>query len=88
MRSFLSGLLSDAPGSPSITRFALAFVLTLLFLVIARWFFGGGDVPSGIRSLLEVALGGTLAAKVGQKFAERDSSALDSRRSALDSFKP
>jgi hypothetical protein len=68
--SFLRGLLSDAPGSPSITRFALALVLLLLLLVIGRWLATGVDVPSGIRGLMEVALGSTLVAKVGQKFAE------------------
>lgn len=69
--NLLIGLLSDAPGSPSITRFALALVLLLLLLVIGRWIITGIDVAPGIRILMEVALGSTLVAKVGQKFAEK-----------------
>jgi hypothetical protein len=70
MRSFLSGLLSDAPGSPSITRFALAVALTLVCLVVARWSLTGQDIPHGIGSLLEITLATAASAKVVQKFAE------------------
>jgi len=69
--SFLRGLLSDVPGSPSITRASLAVVLLLLLLVIGRWLVTGIDVAPGIKGLMEVALGSTLVAKVGQKFAEK-----------------
>jgi len=70
MRSFLRGLLSDEPGSPSMTRFSLAVVLSLVVLVIGRWLITGQDVPHGVGSLLEITLATAASAKVVQKFAE------------------
>ena len=71
MRSFFKGLLSDAPGSPSMTRLSLAVVLSLVVMVIGRWLFTGEDVPHGIGSLLEITLATAASAKVVQKFAEK-----------------
>jgi hypothetical protein len=68
--TFLRGLLSDAPGSPSMTRFSLAVVLSLVVLVIFRWLVTGDDIPHGVGSLLEITLATTAGAKVVQKFAE------------------
>jgi hypothetical protein len=68
--SFLRGLLSDEPGSPSMTRFSLAVVLSLVVLVIGRWLVTGQDIPHGVGSLLEITLATAAGAKVVQKFAE------------------
>jgi hypothetical protein len=68
--TFLRGLLSDEPGSPSMTRFSLAVVLSLVVLVICRWLITGQDVPHGVGSLLEITLATSAGAKVVQKFAE------------------
>ena len=68
--SFLRGLISDEPGSPSMTRFSLAVVLSLVVLVIGRWLVTGQDVPHGVGSLLEITLATAAGAKVVQKFAE------------------
>jgi DNA mismatch repair protein MutH len=68
--TFLRGLLSDEPGSPSMTRFSLAVVLSLVVLVIGRWLVTGQDVPHGVGSLLEITLATSAGAKVVQKFAE------------------
>jgi hypothetical protein len=68
--SFLRGLISDEPGSPSMTRFSLAVVLSLVVLVIGRWLITGQDVPHGVGSLLEITLATSAGAKVVQKFAE------------------
>jgi hypothetical protein len=69
--SFLRGLISDEPGSPSMTRFSLAVVLSLVVLVIGRWLVTGQDVPHGVGSLLEITLATAAGAKVVQKFAEK-----------------
>jgi hypothetical protein len=69
--SFLRGLISDEPGSPSMTRFSLAVVLSLVVLVIGRWLVTGQDVPHGVGSLLEITLATSAGAKVVQKFAEK-----------------
>lgn len=71
MRAFLKGLVSDAPGSPSMTRFSLAVVLSLVVLVVGRWLITGQDVPHGVGSLLEITLATAASAKVVQKFAEK-----------------
>ena len=71
MKAFISGLLSDAPSSPSMTRFSLAVVLALVVLVICRWLITGQDIPHGIGSLLEITLATAASAKVVQKFAEK-----------------
>jgi DNA mismatch repair protein MutH len=68
--TFLRGLISDEPGSPSMTRFSLAVVLSLVVLVIGRWLVTGQDVPHGVGSLLEITLATSAGAKVVQKFAE------------------
>jgi hypothetical protein len=68
--TFLRGLLSDEPGSPSMTRFSLAVVLSLVVLVIGRWLITGQDIPHGVGSLLEITLATAAGAKVVQKFAE------------------
>jgi hypothetical protein len=68
--TFLRGLISDEPGSPSMTRFSLAVVLSLVVLVIGRWLVTGQDVPHGVGSLLEITLATAAGAKVVQKFAE------------------
>jgi DNA mismatch repair protein MutH len=68
--TFLRGLLSDEPGSPSMTRFSLAVVLSLVVLVICRWLITGQDIPHGVGSLLEITLATSAGAKVVQKFAE------------------
>ena len=68
--TFLRGLLSDEPGSPSMTRFSLAVVLSLVGLVIGRWLVTGQDIPHGVGSLLEITLATAAGAKVVQKFAE------------------
>jgi hypothetical protein len=68
--TFLRGLLSDEPGSPSMTRFSLAVVLSLVVLVIGRWLVTGQDIPHGVGSLLEITLATSAGAKVVQKFAE------------------
>jgi hypothetical protein len=68
--TFLRGLISDEPGSPSMTRFSLAVVLSLVVLVICRWLVTGQDVPHGVGSLLEITLATAAGAKVVQKFAE------------------
>jgi hypothetical protein len=68
--TFLRGLISDEPGSPSMTRFSLAVVLSLVVLVICRWLITGQDVPHGVGSLLEITLATSAGAKVVQKFAE------------------
>jgi hypothetical protein len=68
--SFLRGLISDEPGSPSMTRFSLAVVLSLVVLVIGRWLITGQDIPHGVGSLLEITLATSAGAKVVQKFAE------------------
>jgi hypothetical protein len=68
--TFLRGLISDEPGSPSMTRFSLAVVLSLVVLVICRWLITGQDVPHGVGSLLEITLATAAGAKVVQKFAE------------------
>jgi hypothetical protein len=68
--SFLRGLISDEPGSPSMTRFSLAVVLSLVVLVIGRWLLTGQDIPHGVGSLLEITLATAAGAKVVQKFAE------------------
>jgi hypothetical protein len=68
--TFLRGLLSDEPGSPSMTRFSLAVVLSLVVLVIGRWLITGQDIPHGVGSLLEITLATSAGAKVVQKFAE------------------
>jgi DNA mismatch repair protein MutH len=68
--TFLRGLISDDPGSPSMTRFSLAVVLSLVVLVIGRWLVTGQDVPHGVGSLLEITLATSAGAKVVQKFAE------------------
>jgi hypothetical protein len=68
--TFLRGLLSDEPGSPSMTRFSLAVVLSLVVLVIGRWLVTGQDIPHGVGSLLEITLATAAGAKVVQKFAE------------------
>jgi hypothetical protein len=68
--SLLRGLISDEPGSPSMTRFSLAVVLSLVVLVICRWLITGQDVPHGVGSLLEITLATSAGAKVVQKFAE------------------
>jgi hypothetical protein len=68
--SFLRGLISDEPGSPSMTRFSLAVVLSLVVLVIGRWLITGQDIPHGVGSLLEITLATAAGAKVVQKFAE------------------
>jgi DNA mismatch repair protein MutH len=68
--TFLRGLISDEPGSPSMTRFSLAVVLSLVVLVICRWLVTGQDVPHGVGSLLEITLATSAGAKVVQKFAE------------------
>jgi DNA mismatch repair protein MutH len=68
--TFLRGLISDEPGSPSMTRFSLAVVLSLVVLVIGRWLITGQDVPHGVGSLLEITLATSAGAKVVQKFAE------------------
>ena len=69
--TFLRGLISDEPGSPSMTRFSLAVVLSLVVLVIGRWLVTGQDVPHGVGSLLEITLATSAGAKVVQKFAEK-----------------
>ena len=69
-RSFLRGLLSDEPGSPSMTRFTLAVAFSLVCLVVARWSLTGEDIPHGVGTLLEVTLATAAGAKVVQKFAE------------------
>jgi hypothetical protein len=69
--SFLRGLLSDAPGSPSMTRLTLAIAFSLVCLVVARWSLTGADVPHGVGTLLEVTLATAAGAKVVQKFAEK-----------------
>ena len=69
--TFLRGLLSDAPGSPSMTRFSLAVVLSLVVIVIGRWLITGEDTPHGVGSLLEITLATSAGAKVVQKFAEK-----------------
>jgi DNA mismatch repair protein MutH len=68
--TFLRGLISDEPGSPSMTRFSLAVVLSLVVLVIGRWLVTGQDIPHGVGSLLEITLATSAGAKVVQKFAE------------------
>jgi DNA mismatch repair protein MutH len=68
--NFLRGLISDEPGSPSMTRFSLAVVLSLVVLVIGRWLITGQDIPHGVGSLLEITLATSAGAKVVQKFAE------------------
>jgi hypothetical protein len=68
--TFLRGLISDEPGSPSMTRFSLAVVLSLVVLVIGRWLITGQDIPHGVGSLLEITLATAAGAKVVQKFAE------------------
>jgi DNA mismatch repair protein MutH len=68
--TFLRGLISDEPGSPSMTRFSLAVVLSLVVLVIGRWLITGQDIPHGVGSLLEITLATSAGAKVVQKFAE------------------
>jgi DNA mismatch repair protein MutH len=68
--TFLRGLISDEPGSPSMTRFSLAVVLSLVVLVICRWLVTGQDIPHGVGSLLEITLATSAGAKVVQKFAE------------------
>jgi hypothetical protein len=68
--TFLRGLISDEPGSPSMTRFSLAVVLSLVVLVIGRWLVTGQDIPHGVGSLLEITLATAAGAKVVQKFAE------------------
>ncbi len=68
--TFLRGLISDEPGSPSMTRFSLAVVLSLVVLVIGRWLLTGQDIPHGVGSLLEITLATAAGAKVVQKFAE------------------
>jgi hypothetical protein len=68
--TFLRALLSDEPGSPSMTRFSLAVVLSLVVLVICRWLLTGQDIPHGVGSLLEITLATAAGAKVVQKFAE------------------
>jgi hypothetical protein len=68
--TFLRGLISDEPGSPSMTRFSLAVVLSLVVLVICRWLLTGEDIPHGVGSLLEITLATAAGAKVVQKFAE------------------
>jgi hypothetical protein len=68
--TFLRGLLSDEPGSPSMTRFSLAVVLSLVVLVICRWLITGQDIPHGVGSLIEITLATAAGAKVVQKFAE------------------
>jgi hypothetical protein len=68
--TFLRGLISDEPGSPSMTRFSLAVVLSLVVLVICRWLVTGQDIPHGVGSLLEITLATAAGAKVVQKFAE------------------
>jgi hypothetical protein len=69
--TFLRGLISDEPGSPSMTRFSLAVVLSLVVLVICRWLITGQDIPHGVGSLLEITLATAAGAKVVQKFAEK-----------------
>jgi hypothetical protein len=69
--TFLRGLISDKPGSPSMTRFSLAVVLSLVVLVIGRWLVTGQDIPHGVGSLLEITLATAAGAKVVQKFAEK-----------------
>jgi hypothetical protein len=69
--TFLRGLISDEPGSPSMTRFSLAVVLSLVVLVIGRWLITGQDIPHGVGSLLEITLATAAGAKVVQKFAEK-----------------
>jgi hypothetical protein len=69
--TFLRGLISDEPGSPSMTRFSLAVVLSLVVLVIGRWLVTGQDIPHGVGSLLEITLATSAGAKVVQKFAEK-----------------
>ena len=69
--TFLRGLISDEPGSPSMTRFSLAVVLSLVVLVIGRWLVTGQDIPHGVGSLLEITLATAAGAKVVQKFAEK-----------------
>lgn len=71
MRSFLRGLFSESPESPSMTRFALAVALSLVCLVVIRWALTGADIPHGVGSLLEVTLATAASAKVVQKFAEQ-----------------
>jgi hypothetical protein len=71
MKSFFSGLLSDDPHSPSMTRFSLAVVLSLVCLVIGRWLITGEDVPRGVGSLLEITMATAASAKVVQRFAEK-----------------
>ena len=71
MKAFLRGLLSDAPDSPSMTRFSLAVALSLVCLVVARWSLTGADIPHGVGTLLEVTLATAASAKVVQKFAEK-----------------
>lgn len=68
---FWKGLLSENAASPSATRIALLVVLVMLVAVVIRWFVTNEDIPDGIRALLEVAVGATLAGKVVQKYAER-----------------
>jgi DNA mismatch repair protein MutH len=68
--TFLRGLISDEPGSASMTRFSLAVVLSLVVLVICRWLITGQDIPHGVGSLLEITLATSAGAKVVQKFAE------------------
>jgi hypothetical protein len=68
--NFLRGLLSDKPDSPSMTRFSLAVVLSLVVLVVGRWLITGEDIPRGVGSLIEITLATAASAKVVQKFAE------------------
>jgi hypothetical protein len=69
----LSSLLTDAPGTLSMTRLSLFVVLTLIALAVGRWLVTGADIPHGIGSLLEITLATTASAKVAQKFAEKPS---------------
>jgi hypothetical protein len=66
----LTSLLTDAPGTLSVTRLSLFVVLTLITLAVGRWLLTGTDIPHGIGSLLEITLATTASAKVAQKFAE------------------
>ena len=66
----LTSLLTDAPGTLSMTRLSLLVVLTLITLSVGRWLLTGSDIPHGIGSLLEITLATAASAKVVQKFAE------------------